>query len=235
MCGRYALRSSVPEMARLLGVALEDVPDDVLDFTPSYNIAPGRPLPVCRVSPNGSRTLERLRWGLIPHWSKDGSGRLRTINARAETVATRPAYRRPVRRQRCLVPADGFYEWRQRGGARQPFLIRMATGSPFAFAGLWDRWCDTHGEAIDSYTIVTTTANAALGRIHPRMPVIVHPDDHALWLDTRVTRPEQIERVMRPYEAETLCAVPVSTFVNKPRNDDVRCWTPLSENHGTVS
>jgi len=217
MCGRYALRSSTPRIAQLLGV---ETPEEI---PPRYNIAPTQPVPVCRERAGHGRELTRMRWGLLPGWAREGSTRYQMINARAESLDQRPAFRAPFRRRRCLLPADGFYEWRALRGRRQPSFICLRDGGPFCFAGLWESRTGEGGEIIESCVIVTTTANALLAPIHERMPVILEGADYARWLDPGLTDTSLLAPLLRPYAAEKMITWPVSSHVNNPRNDDERC------------
>ncbi len=223
MCGRYSLTTPVEAVGRLFQVAERP------NLEPRYNIAPSQDAPVVRAGEAGGRRLGMLRWGLIPSWAKEARVGYRMINARAETVAQKPAFRGAFRQRRCLVPADGFYEWRKLGKAKQPYRITLADGGPFAFAGLWERWRASDGQAVESFTIITTEANPLLRPIHDRMPVILDAADYDAWLDTAGVAPEEAARRLRPYLAEGLVAVPVSTRVNSPKNDDVACIVPLED------
>jgi putative SOS response-associated peptidase YedK len=163
------------------------------------------------------------RWGLIPSWAKDAKLGARMINARAETVADKPAFRSAVRRRRCLIPSDGFYEWRKLAGGKQPYLIRFTDGSPFAFAGLWERWHDPVGEAVDSCTIITTTPNEVVAELHDRMPVILPQRHHDEWLGSSAVDGDRLDHLLQPHPPAGMEAYPVSTRVNSPRNDDPEC------------
>ncbi|MCA3749441.1 MAG: SOS response-associated peptidase [Rubrobacter sp.] len=220
MCGRYTLVTPVEELAERFGVEgrLPELP-------PSYNVAPGRGVAAV-VAEGGRRRLEVLRWGLVPPWADDPSIGDRMINARAETVASKPSFRRAFRERRCLIPADGFYEWQRLDGGKQPYYVRRKDGAPFAFAGLWEIW-RREGEEIRSCTILTTEANGLLGGIHDRMPVIVPPDLYGLWLEGGAER-EELDAVLRPYPGDDLEAYPVSRLVNNPANDDPRCIEPAA-------
>ncbi|HEX8199940.1 MAG TPA: SOS response-associated peptidase, partial [Isosphaeraceae bacterium] len=210
MCGRYTLRAPNREVA-----AAFDLPE-VPEIPARYNIAPTQPVPAVRTTPDGiGRELVSLRWGLIPSWADDPAIGNRMINARAETVASKPAYRRPFRTRRCLIVGDGFYEWRQHDGRKQPYYIRRKDDRPFAFAGLWDQW-GRDAEVVRSCTIITTEANELMAPIHDRMPVIVPPAAYGLWLDPAVLDPGPLREVLRPYPPGELEAFPVSTFVNRP-------------------
>ena len=167
-----------------------------------------------------------MRWGLIPYWAKDASFGANTINAVAETAAEKPAFREAMRRRRCLIPADGFYEWKQTGPRqKQPYSIGMADDGLFAFAGLWDQWRDAGGggRVIESCTILTTEANPLLREIHPRMPVILKPEDYDRWLDPGITDPRRVGDLLRPFDARAMKAWPVSSAVNRVENDGPEC------------
>jgi putative SOS response-associated peptidase YedK len=218
MCGRFTLRSSSTKVAETFGLSEAPL------FEPRYNIAPTQPVAAVRATPEG-RQLASLRWGLIPSWADDPSIGYRMINARSETVATKPSFRSAFKNRRCLIPADGYYEWQKTDGKKQPYLIGMRDGTPFAFAGLWEHW-ERGQEPIESCTILTTAANDLTGPIHDRMPVILDPKDFDLWLDPQVQDPKALEPFLRPHVAETMMAYQVSTLVNNPRNEDPRCVEP---------
>jgi len=222
MCGRYALKTSVPEIARILNA------ENRADCSPSYNVAPSQVTPVCRVSAGDARELVPLRWGLVPHWAKSVDDRYRMINARAETVAGKPAFRTPFRHRRCLVPVDGYYEWASLGNRKQPYFIHMRDESPFFLAGLWDRWEKGGADPLESFTIVTTAANAFSADIHDRMPVILDPEHHPQWLDPGVSSAAELEPLLSPYRSTGLALRPVSTYVNSPKNNGPRCVDPLA-------
>ncbi len=200
-----------------------DVPPDL---TPRYNIAPSQPIAVA--ANNGQNKVEFFRWGLIPSWAKDAAIGNRMINARAETLAEKPSFRVPYRRRRCLVLADGFYEWRKEPGrrAKTPMYVRLKSGKPFAFAGLWEVWRALDDQPLFSCTIITTTPNALVAKIHNRMPVILEPEAYDLWLDTAEQPPERLGVWLRPYPASQMTAYPVSTLVNDPSNDLPACILP---------
>jgi putative SOS response-associated peptidase YedK len=160
--------------------------------------------------------------GLVPFWADDPKIGYSTINARAETVATKPSFREAFKKRRCLIVADGFYEWQKTGGQMQPYLIHLKDDSPFAFAGLWDRW-KRGDQAINSCSIIVTEPNAVLEPIHDRMPVILSPDDYGLWLDPDVEGAKRLQSLLRPYPADEMEAYPISTLVNNPRNDVEQC------------
>ncbi len=235
MCGRFTLRAPAHDLAAAFGVDLR------ANLAPRYNIAPTQPVAVLRAGAAGAggdkalaRVLALLRWGLIPAWTRDPSIGARMINARAETLAEKPAFRAAYRARRCLVLADGFYEWRKpaegegRGAAKQPWFIHRADDAPFAFAGLWERWTGPDGAAIESCAIVTTEANARLAPIHDRMPVIVPPEAYDLWLDCRHGASERVAALLRPAPDDALVAHRVSRYVNAPANDDPACVAEIA-------
>jgi putative SOS response-associated peptidase YedK len=221
MCGRFSLGATI-RVAQVF-----DVPDWP-DMPPRYNIAPGQDIAaVIQNRETASREFRPLRWGLVPFWAKEGSIGNRLINARAETVATKPAFRTPFRERRCLVPADGFYEWERQGRRKQPWHIRMRDARPFAFAGLWDRWQPTEGAPVETVTIVTTVPNALVGRIHDRMPAILPGTAYDLWLDPAVQDVERLHALLRPYPEDEMLAYPVGTQVNNPASDSADLVIPL--------
>lgn len=222
MCGRYALTSPPELIATLFGITL------LGQMRARYNIAPTQSAPVVRrVTSASARTLDPLWWGLIPGWAKDEKIGIQTINARAETADVRPAFRNAFRHRRCLVPADGFYEWKQiTPKKKQPYFIHRKDAAPIAFAGLWERWRrpdDPEREEIETYTILTVTANDLLRPLHDRMPAIIGPEDFEAWLDPDLTDPACVKPLLRPFGADALDLYPVSTFVNRPANDGPRC------------
>lgn len=223
MCGRFTLRAPARVVAEQF--ALFELPP----FTPRFNIAPSQPVPVVRLvpeQPQPQRELVWLRWGLIPSWAKDPAIGNRLINARAETVADKPAFRAAYRRRRCLVVADGFYEWQPSGKRKQPYFIRMRDDGPFAFAGLWEAWEGPDHSQVESCTLLTTEPNELIRPIHNRMPVILPAEHYQPWVDPAVERPEQLAPLLRPYPAKEMTADPVGTFVNSPANDGPECIQP---------
>jgi putative SOS response-associated peptidase YedK len=225
MCGRFTLTTSAAELAEHFDLA------EPPRLAPRYNVAPAQEVAAVRVLVQGQgREVQLLHWGLIPPWAKDPKVGYRMINARCETVETKPAYRAAYRRRRCLVLADGFYEWQRQGRTKQPYLIRLRAGGPFGIAGLWERWQDPDGETVESCTLLTCEANELVARIHDRMPVILHPDDYEAWLDPELQDPARLEPMLRPCPADMLELIPVSAWVNNPRNDDPRCLEPSGEN-----
>jgi putative SOS response-associated peptidase YedK len=223
MCGRYTQLRSWSELVQLYRITETGPPPNL---PPRYNVAPTQVMPVVRTARDGGgRELALLRWGLVPSWAKSIDVGARMINARAETVADKPAFRNAFRRRRCLVVADGFYEWQGRAsGPKQPYFITVAGDRPFAFAGLWEVWAPAEGERVETFTIVTTEANAACAPIHNRMPVILDEPAFDLWLDTG--RPVDAARpLLQPYTGD-LTIVPVGRRVNDVRNDDPACIQP---------
>ena len=199
---------------------------EVLVLMPRFNIAPTQPVPVVRMTPQQAepqRQFVFLYWGLVPSWADDPSVGNRMINARAETAADKPSFRTALRRRRCLIVADGFYEWQRLGQRRQPMFIHMRDDRPLAFAGLWDSWEGADHSALESCTILTTEANDLVRPIHDRMPVILAPADYARWLDPAVQTPEPILPLLRPYPSEPMEAYAVSTRVNSPARDEEGC------------
>lgn len=236
MCGRFTLATPAEEWAALFGL------DEVPSLPARYNIAPTQNVPIVRAGrearlrrrheePEGARgrpgrELALVRWGLVPHWAKEAGAGPTLINARSETVAEKPSFRDAFHQRRCLVVADGFYEWQATGGRKQPYWIGMDDRRPFAFAGLWDRWQPEGAEALDSCTILTTDANEALRSLHDRMPVILDSHDYDRWLDPDVVTWD-IEPLLRPYPPDRMAFFPVSTRVNWVDHDDPACIEPL--------
>jgi len=221
MCGRFTLRSSPAVVAREFGL------DDQPDLFPRFNIAPTQEVAVVRQrADDGRKQLAFLRWGLIPSWANDPSIGDRMANARSETAAIKPSFRRAFRSRRCLVVADGFYEWQKVDGRKQPYFIGLQGDRPFGLAGLWERW-EKAGEPVESCTILTTDANELMQPIHERMPVIVPANQYNLWLDPRCGDTEKLVKLLRPYPSEEMLAYRVSTLVNNPRNDVPQCVEPL--------
>ena len=212
MCGRFIQCTSGEVLAERFQLSTAPI------LTTRYNVAPGQPVGAIRVTPTGYREFIALRWGLVPAWSPEPRTSYSTINARAETVADKPAYRQAFHRRRCLIPADGFYEWRTLGKRKQPYCIAPADGQPLAFAGLWERW-ERDGQVLESCTILVTAANAVMAPIHDRMPVILDPADEARWLDPAVTDPVALKPLLVPCPPERLRLWPVATAVNATRHD----------------
>lgn len=219
MCGRFSLGTPAGDLAAALG--LPEPPG----FTPRFNIAPTQTHPVVRA---GAAAPEwcTARWGLVPPWAKEAGLGARMINARAETLAEKPAFRAAFRRRRCLVPADGFYEWTGQGPGRRPHFIGLAGGEPFTFAGLWEVWTAASGEVLLTFTIITTEANALLRPLHDRMPVILPPARRAAWIDPAITDPGLLKDGLVPYPPAAMRHFPVGTFVNNPRHEGPACREP---------
>ena len=221
MCGRYTLRTPVEKLAEEFGFDASSV-----EVPPNYNVAPTQEVAAV-LAEGGERRLELLRWGLIPSWADDPGIGSRMINARAETAPEKPSFRRAFRERRCLIPADGFYEWKRTDGAKQPYYIRMRKGRPFAFAGLWETWNDDGGPELRSCAILTTAPNALAGEIHDRMPVILPASSYDAWLDPGAEK-EELVALLAPYPEAEMEAYPVSRFVNSPSNNDPRCIEPAA-------
>ncbi len=224
MCGRFTLTD--PNVDLAVQFSLPQIPD----MPPRYNIAPTQPVAAVRqAAADQARELVMLHWGLIPFWAKDPKIGARLINARSETAADKPSFRTAFRRRRCLVLADGFYEWQKQNGTKQPFFIHLRDARPFAFAGLWERWEGPDSDLIESCTLLTTEPNDLLRLVHNRMPVILHPDDYALWLDPTVQKPELLQPLLRPFPPQEMEAYAVSRFVNSPDNDTATCIERLPD------
>ncbi|MEB3180562.1 MAG: SOS response-associated peptidase [Nostocaceae cyanobacterium] len=221
MCGRFTLTKSGWAIAQAFN--LEEVPQ----IEPQYNIAPTQQIAaILYNSESQNRQFQELRWGLIPSWAKDKSIGYKLINARAETVAEKPSFRSAFKQRRCLIVADGFYEWQKQENhkhQKQPYYFRVADGQPFAFAGLWEKWQSPDGEEITSGTILTTEANELMQSIHERMPVILNTQDYDLWLDPQVKTFQELQPVLHPYPAESMTSYPVSTLVNSPKKNSPEC------------
>lgn len=222
MCGRITLISPGEAIAAAFG--LQAVPP----LVPHYNLAPSQPLTAVRTAPDsGAREMVQLRWGLIPYWAEDPRVGERMINARAETAPVRAAFRAAFQTRRCLIPADGFFEWRRGGGTTQPFYVRMRDETPFAIAGLWDRWRGQDGRSIESCTVLTTRPNALLESIHDRMPVILPRQEYEQWLDPAVRKVDRLRGLCTPYPAQSMGTHAVGSWVNDPRNDGPECIAPV--------
>jgi putative SOS response-associated peptidase YedK len=225
MCGRFVLKAPFSELVRLYNVT------NNLNLEPRYNIPPTENIAAVRPDPVGTgRRLDMLRWGLVPWWAKDLKVSFSNINAKAETVAEKPAFRDAFRERRCIIPADGFYEWKKIDAkTKQPYAIVMKDRSVFGFAGLWERWKDrASGEMIQSCTIITTTPNEVCAALHDRMPVILEPKDYARWLGEEATDPPHLMAMLRPYPAEAMEAYPVSARVGNVKNTDATLFEPLA-------
>jgi putative SOS response-associated peptidase YedK len=223
MCGRFTLTASGEALAEFFG--LSEVPL----LTPRYNIAPTQLVMAVRhTAAEDKRQAVFLRWGLVPSWAKDVGIANQLLNARSETAAEKPAFRAALRRRRCLIPADGFYEWLRQGKQRQPYCFRRWGDRPFAFAGLWEHWQDPAGTTLETCSILTTEANDLVRPVHDRMPVILPARSFAGWLDPALQDAARLVPMLRPYPAEEMRAFPVSPWVSNPRHEDPRCLTALA-------
>jgi putative SOS response-associated peptidase YedK len=221
MCGRFTLSTDLKGVAeRFSATPSGDVPD-----APRYNIAPTQTVIV--VSDDGQRHLRQMRWGLIPSWAKDPAIGNRMINARVETIAEKPSFRTALKKRRCIIPADGFFEWQKLGKVKQPMHIVLRSREPFGFAGLWERWTSPDGEEILSCTIITTAANELLRKVHDRMPVILTRDAEAVWLDPTIQEPERLLPLLKQFPAELMEYYPVSRAVGSPAVDKPSNIVPL--------
>ena len=225
MCGRFTLRTP---LNRLVEQFLFDL--QPTDLPLRFNIAPTQPVSAVRVlDPERGRQFASLRWGLIPSWAKERSIANQLINARCETVAEKPSFRSAFRQRRCLILADGYYEWKKlgTGGQKQPYYIRMRDERPFALAGLWEIWQDQDGTRLETCTVITTTANELTCAIHPRMPVILAAEDYTSWLDPQTADRDTLMHLLRPFDSTAMEAYPISSLVNNPRHDFPDCVVPV--------
>jgi putative SOS response-associated peptidase YedK len=222
MCGRFVQYSDPEVYASRFDL------DEVCKAEPRYNVAPTQSVLAIRPSKSGGRELVPMRWGLIPSWSKGPDSRYSMINARAETIHAKPAYRSAFKNRRCLIPAEGFYEWQKTGKGKQPHLIRRRDQAPFAMAGLWETWRDGDGKTIESCTIIVTEANAVIRPVHDRMPAILATEDFTAWLDPKNGDNESLTGLLRPAPPGDLTLEPVSKLVNSPRNEGAQLLEPLS-------
>ena len=217
MCGRFTLRAPASVIAEQFALF------DRLDLSPRYNIAPSQPVAIVRSSDiPAKREGCIVRWGLVPSWAKDPAIGNKLINARAESIAEKPAFRAALRRRRCLVPADGFYEWQGTGRRKQPYFIHLRDDSLFAFAGLWESWEGADHSHLETCTMITGEPNELMRPIHDRMPIILSPVDYPRWLDAEQP-PERLQELLKPFPAEAMEAYPVSTLVNSPSHEDAKC------------
>ena len=219
MCGRYRLTAKERYLRDHFGI------DEDVSWAPRWNIAPTQKVPVVRQDgKKPTRTCALLRWGLIPFWAKDASIGFKAINAMSETAAEKPAFRDALKLRRCLVPADGFYEWEKLGTkVKQPYNFGMADDGLLAFAGLWERWRDPAGEFIETFTILTTKPNSLVSGVHDRMPAILKPEGYELWLDPGMTNVALVADSLKPFDPRSMKKYPVSTRVNRADNDDAEC------------
>ncbi|PSF33907.1 hypothetical protein C7H19_19495 [Aphanothece hegewaldii CCALA 016] len=225
MCGRFTLTQSSEAIVKSFD--LSEVPE----LTPRYNIAPSQSIAVIiRERESEGNRLKCMRWGLIPSWAKDPKIGYKLINARTQTLAEKPSFRNAFKHRRCLIVADGFYEWQKREKYKQPYYIHLEDRQPFAFAGLWETWQPKEGETITSCTIITTEANALMQPIHDRMPVILTSDAYEQWLDPTLSQSESLLSMLKSYTSESMIATPVSQIVNNPANDRLECVEPIELN-----
>jgi len=222
MCGRYRRTTREEELARIHHIPIPAQPDLPI----SYNIAPSQPVLAIRFNPETKqRSLDTLIWGLVPYWSKDGNTGF--INARAERIDVAPAFRRPFQKRRCLIPADGFYEWQRTGKVKQPYCFEVNDGELFAFAGIWDRWTDPNRNAVETFSILTTSPNAVTSAVHDRMPVILDRDSYDMWLDPGLRDVTTASELLKPCDAQLMRCYPISTRINHVANDDQECSAPI--------
>lgn len=223
MCGRFTLTVDPAELKDTF-----DAYTFPSQFAPRFNIAPTQP--VLAIPNDAKNRADFFMWGLIPSWSKDPTIGNKLINARGETIAEKPSFRGGFKYKRCLIPADGFYEWKALSGAKTktPYFIHMKDRKPFAFAGLWDEWQSPDGDTVRTCTIITTEPNDLMAALHNRMPVILHPKDYDLWLDPTPQTPDKLQHLIKPFPTDNMSAYPVSTLVNKPGNDQPECVVPLN-------
>jgi putative SOS response-associated peptidase YedK len=226
MCGRARLSSDVSEIKIAFGIPPER---PTPNFAPSWNLAPTDPAPIVYYDANdGGRRLEVMRWGLIPYWAKDIKIRFSTINARAEEIDTKPAFREAFQRRRCLVPLDSFYEWKKTETGKQPYAIALKDRRLMSMAGLWEAWRSPEGERIRSFTIATTTPNELCAELHNRMPVVLKPEAWPLWLGEEPAELTQIKALLRPYPSDDMICWPVSTRVGNVKNNDPSLVEPIT-------
>lgn len=221
MCGRYVITSPPAAIRALFGYPEQP------NFPARYNVAPTQPIPVVRVH-EGQRQFVLMRWGLIPSWVKDPKTFSLLINARSDSVLEKPAFRNAVRRRRCLIPADGFYEWSEAGGRKRPYFVHLRAGGPFGFAGVWETWTGPNGEEMDTAAIVTTAANRALSPIHDRMPVILSPEAFPLWLDCAKVDAQTATALLVPAHEDLVEAYEISSAVNRVANDSQALLAPAT-------
>ena len=227
MCGRFTMRQPGIEVARF------HLTKAVAEERPRYNAAPGQSLLVIR-EVAGRREVAHLDWGLLPSWAAEPNAGARPINARSETAAEKPTFRAALAERRCLVPADGFFEWNKNKASKTAYHVGVKPPHAFAFAGIWERW-SRPDRTIESFAILTTAANDLLNPIHDRMPVMLRPDDYDAWLDPTVSDPKQLTRFFEPYPADRMVLTPVGTWVNDVRHDEPRCLEPPAPQEETGS
>lgn len=228
MCGRYTLSTPSDDLALLFDIS------ELMPLPPRYNLAPTQEAAVVRVvEPGEPRRLDLLKWGLIPYWAKEAAIGNKLINARSETVVEKASFKTSFKKKRCLIPADGFYEWKKEGKLKQPYLIHRKDAKPFAFAGLWSIWRDPErGQPVETFTILTTDANDLMRPLHDRMPVILDRENFDVWLDPKMEDMEKLQSLLVPHSSEDFEAFPVSRTVNSPVNDRPDCIEPLVQDAG---
>jgi len=227
MCGRFVQNSPIETLQQNFYIRTT-----ASDIIPNYNVAPTQKI-LTIIKHDNENKLERLHWGLVPFWAKDISIGSRMINARAETVSQKPSFRNAFRKRRCLIPADGFYEWKGEKGNKQPYYVFTFSDKPFAFVGLWESWTDKksdEGSVYKSCTIITTAASESILEIHHRMPVILNPKFHEKWLNSEIQDPKELEIILQDGITHDIKYYPVSTFVNSVKNNDPNCIKPIDEN-----
>ena len=224
MCGRFVQNIPFETLQQNFNICTTDA-----DILPNYNVAPTQEI-LTIIKHDNENKLERLHWGLVPFWAKDISIGSRMINARAETVSQKPSFRNAFKKRRCLIPADGFYEWTGEKGNKQPYYVSIPSGEPFAFAGLWESWTDKESDEKSVYkscTIITTAASESICEIHHRMPAILDPKFHEKWLDVEIQDPKELEPILQDGIIHDMKYYPVSTFVNSVKNNDPNCIKPV--------
>jgi len=227
MCGRFVQNSPFETLQQNFNIRTTDS-----DIIPNYNVAPTQEI-LTIIKHDNENTLDELHWGLVPFWAKHISIGSRMINARAETVASKPSFRNAFKKRRCLIPADGFYEWKGEKGNKQPYYVSVPSDEPFAFAGLWETWTDKESDEESVYkscTIITTAASDSISEIHHRMPVILNPDFYEKWLNAEIQDPKELEIILKDGVIHDMKFYPVSTFVNSVKNNDPNCIKPIDEN-----
>lgn len=231
MCGRFTLTSNLEVLLSRFAVA-----QHILKLTPRYNIAPNQAHPVV-IQEQGIRLMNPMRWGLVPNWSKDETRSANLINARAETITEKPSFKGSIKGRRCLIPSDGFYEWRKDKGNKIPMYITVNGNQPHAYAGLWDEWVSPDGSPLHTFTIITTVANDLIKSFHPRMPVILEPQDYSRWLDTKRYSDKEVLGMLKPMNADRMAMRAVSKQVNHVDIDNPTCLNPYEfpiENQGLL-
>jgi len=223
MCGRYSLYSSKEDIESFFEVTSRD--DEL--FQPSYNVPPGTVMPIVLIGKSGQREIGGLRWGLIPKWADSTDTGYKMINARAETLLEKKSFKGPFQSKRCLVPANGFFEWKKSDDSKQPFFVRLLTSELMAFAGLFEHWVSPEGEDVYSYTIVTTESNTLIQPLHERMPVILPPEQYDYWLDPNNDNLEGLQNLLQPFPMEQMSTYRVTTEVNTPKNNYPELLQPI--------